>query len=61
MYIFCIFLHAVVQAYHVEQRSGRLGPDESDLLHVDTKRLGAALNIVLVRALFALIGHTTDS
>ena len=55
------FLHAVVQAYHVEQRSGRPGPDESDLLHVVTKRLGAALHLVLVRALLGLIGHATDS
>ena len=54
-------LHAVVQAYHVGQRSGLPGPDESDLLHVVTKRLGAALHIVLVRALLGLIGHTTDS
>ena len=56
-----IVLHAVVQAYHMEQRSGRPGPDESDLLHVVTKRLGAALHIVLIRALLGLIGHTTDS
>ena len=55
------FLHAVVQACRVERRSGRPGPDESDLLHVVTKRLGAALHIVLVRALLGLIGHTTDS
>ena len=66
--IFCIsflsfiyFLHAVIQAYNVEQRSGRPGPDESDLLHVATKRLGATFNIMLVRALLGLIGHTTDS
>ena len=50
-----------VQVYHVEQMSGRPGPDESDLLHVVTKRLGAALHIVLVRVLLGLIGHTTDS
>ena len=56
-----ICLHAVVQACRVEQRSGRPGPDESDLLHAVTKRLGAALHIVLVRALLSLIGHTTDS
>ena len=55
-----LFLHAVVQAYRVERRSGRPGPDESDLLHVVTKRLGAALDIVLVRALLSFIGHTTD-
>ena len=54
------FLHAVVQACPMEQRSGRPGPDESDLLHVVTKRLGAALDIVLVRALLSFIGHTTD-
>ena len=56
-----MFALAVVQACHMEQRSGRPGPDESDLLHVVTKRLGAALHIVLVRALLGLIGHTADS
>ena len=43
------------------QRSGLPGPDESDLLHVVTKRLGAALHTVLVRALLGLIGHAADS
>ena len=55
------FQAVVVRVCHMEHRSGRPGPDESDLLHVVTKRLGAALHIVLVRALLGLIGHTTDS